>query len=208
MKRLSIAMAVGAVLGGVASAAVADEARGRALFGQCAQCHGPEGAGSKMASAPAIAGLEGWYIEQQLKKFRSGVRGAHPDDVAGLRMYPMALWLKSDDDLVAVAGYVASLPDPTPKSTLAGGDAQRGKALYATCAACHGAQGEGNQAVNGPALVATNDWYLETQLRKYKSGVRGGNPQDQLGALMRSMAGTLPDDQAIADVIAYIETLR
>jgi cytochrome c553 len=201
-------MAVGAVVVGASVASAADDARGRALFGQCAQCHGPQGAGQRMALAPAIAGLETWYIEAQLKKFRSGVRGAHPDDVAGMRMHPMAVWLKTDEDITAVAAYVASLPDPVPQPTLTEGDPNRGKALYATCAACHGAQARGNQAVNGPSLVATNDWYLETTLQKYKAGIRGGNPQDQLGALMRSMAGTLPDNQAIVDVIAYIATLR
>ena len=37
-------------------------------------------------------------------------------------------------------------------STHAAGDPAKGRALYATCASCHGANGEGNQALNAPAI--------------------------------------------------------
>ncbi len=45
-------------------------------------------------------------------------------------------------------------------SAQAAGDAATGKALYAVCAACHGAQGEGNQALNSPKLSGQEEWYL------------------------------------------------
>ena len=35
-------------------------------------------------AAPAIAGLDQWYIEMQLGKFRSGLRGRHFDDISGM----------------------------------------------------------------------------------------------------------------------------
>jgi cytochrome c553 len=38
--------------------------------------------------------------------------------------------------------------------------------------------------------------------------VRGTNPADTSGALMRPMAQTLADEQAMKDVIAYIMTLK
>jgi cytochrome c oxidase subunit 2 len=47
-----------------------------------------------------------------------------------------------------------------------------------------------------------------TQLNKFRSGVRGGNPADVKGSLMRAMSMTLPDEQAMKDVIAYIMTLN
>jgi hypothetical protein len=47
-----------------------------------------------------------------------------------------------------------------------------------------------------------------TQLQNFKARVRGGNPQDVQGALMYAMSNTLVDEQAMKDVIAYIQTLK
>ena len=78
----AIAIAIVALDVGRAAAAEGDLARGEALFDLCAQCHGADGGGNKMFLAPAIAGLEQWYVEMQLEKFRNGQRGRHFDDVA------------------------------------------------------------------------------------------------------------------------------
>ena len=43
-----------------------------------------------------------------------------------------------------------------------------GQAQYAVCAACHGAQGEGNQALNSPKLAGQSPWYIERQLKYFK----------------------------------------
>ncbi len=181
-------------------------ARGEKLFKLCSPCHGDNGEGNRLFEAPALAGLSQWYIQAQLEKFRTGVRGAHPDDVEGLRMRPMSRTLRTDEDVVEVAAYVASLaPVSQPRSLE--GDPEKGKILYTTCATCHGANGEGNQQLFGPALNRSSDWYLLDQLKKYKSGVRGGNPRDTTGIMMRPMALVLPDDQAMKDVVAYMMTL-
>ena len=86
------------------------------------------------------------------------------------------------------------------------GDAKRGAALYGTCAACHGAQGTGNQQLNSPAIAGQESWYLARQLKNLKAGIRGAHPKDTYGAQMRPMSMTLADDQAISDVIAHIQT--
>ncbi|MGI9250434.1 MAG: c-type cytochrome [Pseudohongiellaceae bacterium] len=82
-----------------------------------------------------------------------------------------------------------------------------GQALYAVCATCHGAAGEGMQALNGPKLSGQQAWYIERQLRYFKDRVRGGEAGDTNGMMMASMVATLADDQAIRDVAAYITTL-
>lgn len=208
MTRQLLASAVVAVLAAAPGASLAQsDGRGEEVYELCAQCHGPAGEGDPLALAPAIAGLGEWYVAAQLEKFRSGLRGYHPDDVGGLRMYPMSLSLYHDGDLAAVAAYAASLPDVRPEPTLEGGDPTRGKQLYATCIACHGPEGGGNEAVKGPSLRYSSDWYLLTQLQHFKSGVRGAAPGDVQGAQMRAMSGTLTDAQAMKDVIAYIMTL-
>ena len=189
-----------------ASAEGAD-GQGAELFQLCVQCHGPDGGGDAAALAPAIAGLDEWYVRAQLEKFRSGARGTHPDDLAGMRMRPMSLSLQGDEEIAAVAAYVAALPPVHPVGTLQGGDAARGQALYAPCAACHGPDAAGIQPLNGAPLKRTNDWYLLRQMHNFRSGVRGTNSKDTTGALMRPMSMTLADEQAILDVIAYITTL-
>ena len=185
----------------------ADLERGEDLFALCAQCHAADGGGDEMALAPAIAGLADWYLVEQLNRFQNGLRGTHFDDIAGMRMRPMSLWLRSDEDVAAVAAYAASLTKTTPAATLEGGDAARGKDLYAPCIACHAADGSGNAALKGAPLANQADWYLAKSLDSYKTGVRGSNPKDQYGALMRAMAATLTSEQAIKDVVAHILTL-
>ena len=51
------------------------------------------------------------------------------------------------------------------------------------------------------------DWYLARQLQNYKDGIRGNHPGDPYGYQMNMMVDILPDEQAINDVIAYINTL-
>lgn len=182
-------------------------ARGAELFRLCSQCHGTHGQGNHLVLAPSIAGLDQWYVEAQLHKFRDGSRASHFDDIGGLRMRGMARWLKSDDDVKSVAAHVASLAPARSAAELTGGDAAKGAALYATCSGCHGLKGEGVQAVGGPSLTHTSDWYLQTQLHNYKQGIRGSDPRDVTGTAMRGMSMLLTDDQAIKDVLAYIQTL-
>jgi cytochrome c553 len=181
--------------------------RGREVFETCVPCHDSDGSGNPAVGAPNIAGMKDWYVERELDKFRAGARGMHFSDVEGMRMRPMALSLDSEDDVKAVAHYVETLSPVAHASSLPG-DAQAGAALYATCAACHGDNGAGNQDLGAPRIAGTDDWYLATELRKFKSGIRGTNPKDREGRLMRPMALTLRTDDAIRNVVAYVGTLK
>jgi cytochrome c oxidase subunit II len=203
------------LLGAVVSAGLAtaqeaagDLAKGRELFQLCSQCHGANGGGVAANLAPAIAGLPAWYVEAQLVKFKSGQRGLHAQDMGGLRMYPMSRWLQNEGEQKAVAAYVASLPAVAPGATLASGDAAKGQTYYAVCSSCHGPDGAGNQGMGAPPLTGLNDWYLLTSIQKFKKSIRGALPGDTLGPVMVGMVATLPDDAAVLDVIAHIETLR
>ncbi|MEE3326895.1 MAG: c-type cytochrome [Myxococcota bacterium] len=199
-------MSLVAFLAPVASAG--DLARGEQLYVLCAQCHTEDGGGRELFLAPAIAGLDEWYVNSQLLLFQSGLRGTNWQDVGGLRMHPMSQWLRSDSDVAAVSAYVASMPKVNPPPVVEGGDAVAGKALYSTCAACHGPEAEGLQTMNAPPLVHMSDWYLVSALEKFKTGIRGSNPQNTNAVMMRGMSNLLPSDQAIKDVVAYITTLN
>lgn len=179
---------------------------GNELYAACVSCHGADGAGQKNIAAPAIAGLPAWYVETQLTNFRSGIRGAHPDDLEGLRMRPMSRQLMDEGEIKAVSAYVATLASSKRALTLEGADATAGAAAYGTCLACHGPDGKGNPALKAPPLVGQHDWYLVAQLGKFKKGIRGVNPKDVAGGQMRPMSMTLADDQAIKNVVAHITT--
>lgn len=177
-------------------------------FQLCQQCHGVNGEGNRLANAPAIAGLPVWYIEGQLTKFKAGGRGLHFDDLTGMQMRPMALSLANEAEIKAIAAHVAALPVAKPAPLVKGGDPEKGKIFFATCAACHGPEAAGLEALKAPPLSHASDWYLVASLQKFKAGIRGTNPNDVSGATMRPMAQTLPDEQAMKDVVAYIMTLR
>jgi cytochrome c553 len=184
-------------------------ASGEELFELCRSCHGAQGEGQQQFHAPAIAGLPQWYIEAQLKKFRSGARGTHPNDITGMMMRPMTRSFHNDGDMTTVAAYVANMPKIAPEPVLAHeGDAARGKALYTPCTACHGPDGAGNEQVKAPPLNHASDWYLLAQLKKYKEGVRGATGTDIEGAAMIAQVAMLKDEQAMKDVVAHIASLR
>ncbi|MCB0420433.1 MAG: cytochrome c [Bdellovibrionales bacterium] len=181
---------------------------GQDLFRLCTACHGDQGQGKKDLGAPGIAGMPSWYLEKQLKNFSSGARGAHAKDFFGMRMRPMARTLRSEEEIKKVSEYVSKLKAHRPDSTL-NGDVAAGQALYNTCLACHGPNGEGNQAMSAPPLLYSGDWYLMRQIHSFGNKMRGADPaKDPMGATMAPMAGILADDKAIEDVLTYITTKK
>jgi cytochrome c553 len=176
-------------------------------FLYCTTCHGADGNGNRAIRAPKIAGMEHWYVEAQLAAFRAGWRGTDPADAPGHEMRPVAAVLPNDATLARAVAYVAAFVPSAPPVTVTG-DAAHGATLYAPCAACHGADGRGNEALAAPALAGQSDWYLVTQLHNYRDGRRGTNPEDVHGATMRPLVATLVDEAAIVDVVAYINSLH
>ncbi len=178
---------------------------GKAAYQICATCHGAEGEGNAALHAPALAGQEDWYLKRQIQKFKDGVRGTHADDLYGMQMRPMAMTLVDDAQVDAVVEYISSLPVAHHELTL-GGDAAKGTAGYMLCQACHGADAEGNKLMNAPSLQTLPDWYIVSQLKNYKAGIRGTHAKDIEGMQMRPMAMTIADEAAMADLAAYIHS--
>ncbi len=94
----------------------------------------------------------------------------------------------------------------TPKAEPAG-NADAGKALYATCAACHGQNAEGMTNLNAPALAGQETYYVRQQLNNFRNDLRGVHENDAFGAQMAPMAKILADDEAVENVAAYISSL-
>ena len=175
-------------------------------FVYCTVCHGAQMKGNRNIEAPRLSGMDAGYIERQLHAFKKGWRGTHENDTAGMEMRPMAAIL-GEREIAAAARYVNSVNSEWPPATIEG-DAARGEALYAPCAACHGANAEGVAELGAPALRGLNDWYQVTQLANFRDGTRGSHPGDTYGAQMRAAASVLPDDAAVQDVVSYITTLQ
>jgi len=203
-KRISAALAT--AIGVAMFQGVNAEGRNAEIFnGLCNRCHGMHGQGVKGLEAPLIAGMPSWYVETQLKKFRDGIRGRHPKDDPGMRMRPMARTLE-ESDIKGIAEYVAALPPQTSSATLQGANVESGKTKFAMCMACHGPDAKGTQAMGAAALAGQSDWYLFTQLKNFKSGIRGTDPTDAGGAMMRPMAMGL-DEASMRDIAAYLGSL-
>ena len=113
----------------------------RLFVNNCAQCHGADARGSKsfpnLTDNDWLGGTGPDYIEKTIKEGRQGV------------MPPMVAAVGSPEDVRNVANYVLSLSG-SPHNSVA---AQLGQAKFAACAACHGADGKGNQAVGAPNLT-------------------------------------------------------
>jgi len=111
------------------------------------------------------------------------------------------------EEEAAFQEWLSGYPTFAQSMAQVAGDPDAGKSLYAVCAACHGAQAQGNPALHAPKLSGQGDWYLKRQLHSFKRGARGAHDKDEFGKQMAPMAMTLADDAAINNVVAYIKTL-
>ena len=118
----------------------------RLFMNNCAQCHGSDARGSK--SFPNLADgdwLHGGTPDKIKETITNGRIGIMP---------PMAAAVGTAEDVRNVANYVLSLsgsPHDAVKASL-------GKSKFVACAACHGMDGKGNQALGAPNL--TDDIWL------------------------------------------------
>ncbi|MDC8804726.1 c-type cytochrome [Halomonas pacifica] len=114
-------------------------------------------------------------------------------------------------DVVAPEVFEAwrdGLPTQADWLARANPDLEAGRAHYASCAACHGASGGGNAAIQAPPLAGLTPDYLYRQLELFRRGARGTHAEDGPGQQMRPFALQLPDEAAIGNVAAYIATFE
>jgi cytochrome c oxidase cbb3-type subunit 3 len=118
----------------------------RLFMNNCSQCHGSDGRGFKgfpnLTDSDWLHGGAPDKIKETLTLGRLG------------NMPPMAAAVGGADDVKNVAQYVLSL-SASPHDSLR---AALGKAKFTACAACHGMDGKGNQALGSPNL--TDDIWL------------------------------------------------
>ncbi len=87
-----------------------DIARGKSIYATtCSACHGADGEGIWATNAPRLAGMSDWYMMRQLKNFKDGIRGAHPQDFSGAQMAMLSTTLNDDKAIGDVLAYLDTL---------------------------------------------------------------------------------------------------
>lgn len=180
---------------------------GEALYSQqCAVCHADQAQGKQAMNAPALSQLDEIYISRQLKNFKNGLRGAAEGDVHGQAMAAISKAIP-EESISSLASYIAQLPVNSLTPTLSG-DAIKGQQYYdSLCGTCHGPGGKGNEALKAPRLSGMQDWYFVRQYQNFSENKRGYHKEDRYGRQMKMMAKILPDEQALKDVAAYLQTV-
>ena len=107
--------------------------------------------------------------------------------------------------LLAAAALTAMCWMPGPVRGEA--DAATGPASLAACAACHGAELQGDATFLAPNLSVLSVWYMERQLQNYKRGLRAppGTPYVP-GLQMQPMVAVL-DEAGIAAAARLVEAV-
>ena len=196
--------------------------------GHCGDCHTPKTfLGADTAAALTGASLQGWYAPDITANATRGVGGW---SVAELVAYlktghnahsmasgPMAEAIENstarmtDGDLKAIAVYLKDVPASAAaaQSGAPANDPHRvagGEIYRDNCAACHGAQGKGENAIfppltGNPILQQSS---AETLARVVLAGTQAAQTDAApTAAAMPSFAWRLSDEQ-IADVLTYV----
>lgn len=113
----------------------------RLFINNCAACHGSDAKGSK--GFPNLTDGD-WLYGGTHDKIKETITGGRQG-----MMPPMAAAVGAAEDVKNVANYVLSLSGSAHNALAA----QLGKEKFGACAACHGPDGKGNQALGAPNLT-------------------------------------------------------
>lgn len=174
---------------------------GEALYRRyCALCHGRDGEGYAADDAPALSNQE--FLRSASDQFITQAI------VSGRPTTPMSAWSDDhggpldDEQIAQIVAYMRSWQRDEAVSVdeveLSGVAARGAPIFQRRCATCHGARGEGVDAIAlaNPALLATaSDGFLQYAIQHGRRGTR-----------MPAFEGTL-EQEDIADLVAFIRTL-
>jgi cytochrome c553 len=175
----------------------ANGAHGQTLFDTCAACHGTDGAGASDGTVPALAAQHFRVVVRELVSYRHENRSDER-----MEHFTKDHHLSGAQDIADVAAYVSRLP-PTHSPDM--GRPKEKKQVAETytkqCAACHGKEGEGNNAKGYPRLAGQHREYLLDQLQEAAKDRRRHFPPTHI----RLMQGiNRPDLVDIADYLSHI----
>jgi cytochrome c553 len=160
----------------------------------CAKCHGADGV-STTIGVPNLAGQRPSYVYRELKAYQRG------DLAGGDEAHNKKLKFLSDDALVNLAAYYASLDPASPPDTPAPkyvDPVAAGKAAAEPCSKCHGENGVSHKA-GAPSLIGLHPKYLVETMQSFKSGDR---PIDEKNQDMKKALDAL-SDQDLQHIALY-----
>ncbi len=178
----------------LAKDAAANEIGQRLFLNNCAQCHGSDAGGSKgfpnLRDADWLYGGDPASIETTLKLGRNGMMPPLGDAIGG------------EAGIKEVMNYVRSLSGLKHDAALAA----NGKLKFTVCAACHGPEGKGMQALGSPNLT-DKIWLYGSSEETISETIRLGRNNKMpaqlerlgeakvhlLAAYVYSLGGGLPD---------------
>ncbi|HEX2529107.1 MAG TPA: c-type cytochrome [Geminicoccus sp.] len=165
----------------------------------CMRCHGSDG-DSDGGAFPVLASQREDYLVRTLQAFSEGRRAS------GIMQYATAGL--SPEDLARAAHHYAGQPPPSPSKGQESAEAvELGRAIATNgipeegvpaCQFCHRTEPVRNPIF--PLLEGQEKWYLATQLRLWKDGVRGGTNYQEI---MRQVARHLSDEEIDALAAFY-----
>lgn len=198
--RVSLWIAALLLAGTAAQAQNAELARAEEIVqGNCFICHGIDGESSSPVF-PRLAGQNAAYVARQLADYKSGRR-------VSSAMQPMVRDLNAAD-FRALGAWFASRK-PQAHAVEDAELAQVGRFIYhrgnpysgvAACAACHGPQGHGTEAL--PRLAGQHALYTENQLKAFNKRQRTND-----NAVMHLIASKLTELEKKA-VSSYLSGLQ
>jgi len=157
----------------------------RLFLNNCAQCHGSEGRGARgfpnLTDNDWLYGNSPEAIITTIAKGRNGVMPA------------LGAAVGSSQEVEQLAQYVLSLSGSSTDPV----KAELGRAKYPICAACHGPDGKGNQALGAPDLT-NRIWLHGGGLQAVISAINNG-----IDNMMPGWEGKLTDGQ-IHVLAAYV----
>ncbi len=113
------------------------------------------------------------------------------------------LAFQGDKSVDVSAGKAAASAAPGLKQLV---DKSAGKAIFTTCAGCHGNDGQGLDYMYAPNLTGQDSDYLVRQLTNFREGKRG-RMDDAHGFPMVGRATAIPGADGVKAVVTYIAGL-
>lgn len=92
---------------------------GRLLFEErCMECHRYNATGELVFGSAPLIGLQQWYLEGQLRKFKNGQRGAMKGDQNGAKMVNSSQFIETDKALREVVAYIMTLNEAASRPVI------------------------------------------------------------------------------------------
>jgi cytochrome c len=163
----------------------------------CFTCHGADAKTPILPQYAQLAGQNAEYALQQMKDIKSGIRSN------GLTAAMKGIMhLVSDEEMQALATYIASLPrNPgglDAKGTSKGAELFKSK----TCFTCHGADGKTPILPVYPKIAGQSVEYATQQMKDIKSGARSNGQSAAMKGIMH-----LVSDDELASLAEFISKL-